>query len=72
MIITSGIDPGWVSPAVRVVLGHALLNSRLHLAQAAAPLRAGQNLCADVFPASGIVALIQFVPAGEFGAHGIP
>jgi hypothetical protein len=32
----------------------------------------GQNLCTDIFPASGIVAFIQFVPAGEFGAHGIP
>ena len=71
-IVTQGLTQVGISPAVRVVFGHALLDHRLHLAQATAALRAGQNLRTDIFPASGVVALIQFVPAGEFGSHGIP
>src|ERR1019366_8531697 len=66
------IAPHIAGPAVGVVVGHALVDQRLHRRHVPPALCAGQRLGADVLPPAGVVALIQFVPAADLGADRVP
>ena len=66
------LGPGVVEPAGRVVVGHALVDERLHGFEVRALLRSGQRLEPDVVPPSGVVHLVQLVPATELCADAVP
>ena len=66
------VDEVGDGPAVQVVFGHALLGEAGHGIGQAGLLRGEQEFRPDVFMVSGVVALVEFVPAAELGADRVP
>src|SRR5262249_5437226 len=62
------IEPGWVGPAVLVVVGHAVLGQPDHAIERARGARIPHRLDADVLVVAGVVALVELVAGAELGA----
>src|ERR1700704_993817 len=67
-----GIDQVGGRPAIQVVFGHALFGESFVLGGLAAQIGHHQGFEPDALMVAEIVALVQFMPAAEFGAYSVP
>ena len=59
-------------PAIQIIFGHALFGEAFVFGRLAQHIRHHQDFKPDALMIAEIVALVQFVPAAELGAHGVP